>query len=255
MLRKFNYTNRIRILHEDARFSLRPEGGKWSFDASLNLEPYELPADALVFVEAYRQTTWMRFNFGTIDNCTPPDERLLSEFDSPEDILFRVRVTAPGSGEDRHGLLLAEANRVPLRSPEEVQSPSVSLLPVVPCELGAQLWKIDFVDHPRLLLNTAAGNYKQIGIEPGFISVVYPAALREILDRILHREERRDLDAEDWCSRWLTFASDVLGVGAPPESENGPEADDEWIDDAAASFAKKHDLLEKFRTFWMEAEK
>ena len=121
MLRRFNYTNRVRILHEDVRFSLHDEGGCWSFDAVLNLGDYELPADALVCVEAYRQTTWMRFDYGTVSEQVVPANRGLTEFDSPEDIRFRVRVTSRGTEEDPHGLLLAEADRVQLRSPEDKQ--------------------------------------------------------------------------------------------------------------------------------------
>jgi hypothetical protein len=256
MQRTFNYTDRLRILHEDVKFSLRQESGRWGFDATLKLDAYELPVEGLIFVEAYRQTTWMRFDFGTIGNCIVPPERQLTEFDSPEDILFRVRVTSPGTVEEPHGLLLAEANRVPLRGADETENPVTSLLPVIPSDLGAEVWKLDFEDRPRLLLNGAAGNYKQVGLEPGFVAVVYPAALREILYRILHREKYRSLDdSDDWRARWLRFAADILGVGEPPETEDDPEADDIWIDGASAAFASKHALLDKFRMFWTEGEK
>ena len=102
------------------RFSLRPEGRGWGFEAVFELDGCELPAEALVFVEAYRQTTWMRWAWGTVGALQPPANRALAEFDSPDDVLFRVRVTSPGTPEEPHGLLPAEADRVRLRSPEEL---------------------------------------------------------------------------------------------------------------------------------------
>jgi hypothetical protein len=60
-------------------------------------------------------------------------------------------------------LPLAEADRVRLLAPEDIEDPRIPLLPVLPRDLGPELWRIDFEDYPRQLLNTAAGNYKQIG--------------------------------------------------------------------------------------------
>ena len=254
MQRTFNYTDRVRLRQQDVRFSLKPEGRGWSFDAVFEFDGYELPGESLVFVEAYRQTTWMRWPWGTVGALQPPVGRALAEFDSPDDVLFRVRVTSPGTLGEPHGLLLAEADRVRLRAPEDLNDPRTPLLPVVPShDLGDLLWRIDFEDHPRLLINANAGDYKQIGLEPGFVAVVYPAALREVLERILRREQHRDFDdPEHPLSRWLRFAVEVLGVGEPPLESEGEDADDEWIASAVAAFARKHGLLEKFRSFWSE---
>lgn len=253
MLRRFNYTGRVRLLHEDTRVKLKNDPKGWSFDATLALQEYDLPDDALVAIEAYRQTSWMRFDFGTVAAIVPPSDRQLTEFDSPEDILFRVRVTSRGTAEEPHGLLLAEADRVRLLAPEEIEDPRIPLLPVLPADLGPELWRIDFTDYPRLQLNSAAGNYKQIGLDPGFVAVVYPAALREVLGRVLHRESYRDIDEpNDWQAAWLRFAAQVLEVGDPPDESEGDDADDNWIDAAVAAFARKHALLDKFKTFWNE---
>jgi hypothetical protein len=146
---------------------------------------------------------------------------------------------------------------VRLRSPEELNDPRTPLLPVVPShDLGDLVWQIEFDEtdqHPRLLLNADVPNCKHVALEPGFVAVVYPAALGAVLERILHREKHRDFDdAEHPLSRWLRFAEEVLGVGEPPLETEGEEADDEWIESAVAAFARKHGLLEKFRSFWNE---
>ena len=95
MIRRFNYTNRIRILRKDVPIKLREEDGKIFFDADLSaLKEYDLPLESFVFVEAYRQTNWMRFKFGQVGAITPEKNRHLSQFETPEGILFRVKVTA-----------------------------------------------------------------------------------------------------------------------------------------------------------------
>jgi hypothetical protein len=116
-----------------------------NFNADLRLTDHELPAEALVFVEAYRRTTWMRFPFGTVADiqAPPPERRRLSEFDSAEGIRFRVKVTQP---RDEH-ILLAAADRIPLGKPED-EADKEALLPVVPVELGDEVWRVDLDDEP-----------------------------------------------------------------------------------------------------------
>jgi hypothetical protein len=255
MQRTFNYTNRTRLLHQDVRIALKEHSGKFSFDAVLELTDYGLPTEALVFLEAYRQTVWMRFEWGTVGALVEPTNRVLSEFDSPEDILFRVRITSPGTKTDPHGLLLAEADRVRLRSPDETADTTEPLLPVVPFDLGHELWRVDFDQRPRLLLNRLAGDYKQIGHHPAFVAAVYPAAMREILINILLVQKHRDFDdPDDPLSRWLRFGIEVLAVGEPPLEDGEEEAMLLWVGEAVAAFSRKHRLLEKFQEFWTEEE-
>ena len=97
MIRRFNYTDRLRIRRSDVRIVLREEDGKLEFDADLRaLADYDLPPDSLVFIEAYRQTNWMRFPFGQLGAILPGANRVLSQFDSPDGIQFRVKVTPNG---------------------------------------------------------------------------------------------------------------------------------------------------------------
>ena len=181
MIRRFNYTHRIRIRRKDVRITLEEDNGKFSFDADLSaLAGYELPPESLVFVEAYRQTNWMRFDFGQVGAIAPQKNRALSQFDSPEGLLFRVKVTPKG---DIH-TLLAEADRIPLMRPDEAEGERIPLLPVKPQKLGEEIYRVDFSgDRPLLLINSEAGNYTDIGRSPAFVSLVYPAVLREILTR------------------------------------------------------------------------
>src|SRR5438045_682878 len=131
-IRRINSTGRVKILQEDARILLRidPEG-VLAFEASLSFERYRLPGDALVFVEAYRQTTFMRFPHGTVATPRPAHDasRRLTEFPSRDALLFRVKVTSTG---ERLGVLLAEADRIHVSADEEQPDHRIALLPPAP---------------------------------------------------------------------------------------------------------------------------
>lgn len=252
MIRRLNYTGRVKIDRSDVRLSTHERNGGWVFEAGLQLNDYELPADAPVFVEAYRQTTWMRFGFGTVGNlrAPPADQRQLVEFDSPDGVLFRVKVT---QAHDEH-LLLAHADRIPLARPEDAVDRE-SLLPVVPADLGDELWRVSLEDEPQLLVNKSASpDWRQMAQSPLFVSLVYPAVLRQVLTAVLIDHRCRDIDDEsDWCSRWLRFAVGLPGVNPelPPEKD-AEDAVRIWTDDAVAGFARKLQLREKFSGAWQQ---
>ena len=212
-----------------------------SFDAAVDLATYGFPPDAHVFVEAYRQTILMRFDFGTVSAPRAPDNRLLADFPSAEEVLFRVRVTA-ASG--RPGVLLGEADRLRPREPEQTLDRRIPLLPAVPDDLGEEVWRLDFEGGTTLLINRNLSDWKQTVSSDAFRAVVYPAAMRQILDRILLIEKYAHTDdPEDWRSRWLQFASLIQGSGPIPKSRDD---DDDWIENAVAAFARRFRLRERF---------
>jgi len=254
-VRRLNYTGRQRLHHADMRFTIHTGGdGSPTFDADLSFDRYCLPSNAPVFVEAYRQTTWMRFPFGKVGRLHPPDDRRLTEFDSPEGVRFRVRVTSPV---EPIGLELAEADRIEPRKPEEKPENRTPLLTVVPSQnMGDRICRVDFGDgdYPLLLVNAAVGNWKEVVRQPAFISLVYPTALEQILGRILFIENYSETDdAEDWRSQWLRFASLVLDVGNPPALDEREQCD-EWIDNAVAAFCRKFRTLKRFFEYWTHEE-
>jgi hypothetical protein len=253
MLRRINYTGRKRIGREDIRIILYEAGvAPAKFDAQLQLAKYALPSDATVFIEAYRQTFLMRFDFGTVSNLKAPADRNLSEFESPEGILFRVKVT---SQSPEKGKLLAEADRIPFHRADEEQEDRIPILPVVPQDLGPEITKIDFADEPRLLVNSVLPGYRNLALSPAFMSLVYPAALREILTRILRIERHRDTeDAEDWRSKWLLYSMFLPGIGEPPQEEEEDTVVDDWIDEVITAFTRKFGMLQKFESYWREEQ-
>jgi hypothetical protein len=224
-----------------------PSEGPPTFEAKLKLKDYKLPEDALVFVEAYRQTQWMRFPFGKVGSLLPPPDRRLTAFDSPDGILFRVRVT---SSTGHQGVMLAEADKVPVRKAEDEDDNRLPILPVRPAELGSQVWRLDFSDAPVLLINKASGDWRAVTNSPVFRSLACPSALREILTRILFLEDYPDLeDREDWKTRWLLFAAGIPGSAELPPEDDKDRFED-WIETAVEAFAARQHFFDQFLTFW-----
>jgi hypothetical protein len=251
-IRRLNFTGRKRINREHVRIALQEKPGEpATFEADLgDLKEYKLPDDALVFVEARLQTRWMRFPYGTVGAITPCADRRLTEFDATDGVLFSVKVT---SATQRTGMMLAEADRIPVRFPGEVDEPRLPLLPVKAEDLGQEVWRIDFSGPtPMLLINRAAGDKDTIARSPLFMSLVYTAALREILTRIIHVEQYDDYDEEGdgWMDRWLKFATRLPNMGPVP----GKDDDDSelWIDDAVAAFANQQRMLDRFVASWQK---
>jgi hypothetical protein len=251
-IRRLNYTGRKKIRREDVSISLqeRPNSPP-SFDADLSkLSEYNLPLDATVSVEARLQTRWMRFSYGTVGAIAPVADRALTEFDSADGILFSVKVTEVSGAA---GKLLAEADGIPVRFPGETEEKRNPLLPVKADDIGHEVYRLDFSnDPPLLLVNKAAGDKDAIARSPLFMSIVYPAAFREILNRIIHVEEHDDPDDDggSWQSRWLRFAAALPCIGPVPPKEDGHR--EQWIDDAVAAFAKQQDMLARFVAGWQK---
>ncbi len=255
-IRRINSTGRMRIVREDARFFVLPDSdGMLTFDATLNLADYELPSDAQVHVEAYRQTTFMRFPYGTVGAPRPPGNvaRRLTEFASRDSMLFRVKVTSTG---DRAGVLLAEGDRIPVSDDEEQPDNRIPLLPPAPEDLGQEVWRVAIsgAEGPVLLVNSRVDDWKAVAASPLFRSLVYPAAMRHVLWHVYKVEETRVMDdADDWRCRWLMFAAGLPGVVDPPLTSGDDDEWGEWITSAVESFTRQHQMLEHYKGLLAEA--
>ncbi len=252
-VRTLNYTGRKRIQREHSRIAIREEKGGNVFDAGLNLVDYSLPSDACVFVEAYRQTLYMRFDFGHVGAMSIPVDRRLTDFDSTEGVLFRVKVVTKA---DPHGLLLAEADQIRPKTSTDEDENRVPLLPVVPDgNMGDEIWHLEFDDQQTLLkVNSGLGDWRALARDPGFVSLVYPALFRAVLSRILHQEDHRNTeDADDWRSRWLRFAIELPGISNLPSEEDEDRLDD-WIDGAVAAFCRRHNIRATYERYWTGAQ-
>ena len=145
MIKRINYTGRRRINRRHIELKINADGdAPPAFDAELTLGSYELPHNARVFVEAYRQTSWQRFDFGTVGDIKQPDDRQLTAFGSVDGVLFRVKVVeAPeADGDGRPARILRHADRIRPRMPDERQAKS--LLPLDPGDFRDEVWRLEF---------------------------------------------------------------------------------------------------------------
>jgi hypothetical protein len=249
MLRRFNYTGRKRIRQEDVPIKLTGKGAVLEFEADLaSVAKYELPTDAKLFVEAYERAAYMRFDFGTVGAISAParKERLLTEFEGSDAVRFRVKVVDAG----HEGQLLAEADGIFPRTPDETEKDRFPLLPVRSATLGSEVWAIDFPessqDRPVLLVNVEVGDRTALVRSPGFMSLAWPSIVREILKQILVVDGQSDLDDDgDWHCLWLQF-----GKSLHPSSANPPDKPDdasEWIGEVVKAFCEKYKLMSRFK--------
>lgn len=250
-IKRINSTGRKRILREDVDIHLHTtQSGALALEATLNLRDYELPGDSLVFVEAYRQTTFMRFPYGTVaaPAAPPESERYLREFTSPDALLFRVRVT---SAAEPGGMLLAEGDQIPPANDSEQPENRMPLLPPLGEDLGQEAWRVDLggVNGPLLKVNNRVGDWKAAAKSAVFRSLVYPAALRQVLWHIYKVDKVGAMDdMSDWRCRWLAFASSLLGGRNPPVDVDDDDDWESWISEAVESFCSQHRMLEHFKT-------
>ncbi len=248
-VRTLNYTDRKRIRREDACITLYNEEGRHYFTAELELAGYRLPPTSYVYVEAYRQAQYMRFSFGQAGELVEPNDRFLSKFDSPDGVMFRVKVVQELP---RKGLLIAQASQIRPKRHDKADDDRLSLLAVQPVDsLGDQIWRLDFNDEQVILLvNSKLGDKDALVKHPTFRCLVYPEVVRYVLITILKGDKYDDLDdTSNWRTLWLRFARNLGVMTAMPPVTDEARVDD-WIEDVVDKFCRQHQLLSAYTDFW-----
>ncbi|MBS1597068.1 MAG: hypothetical protein JST75_02500 [Bacteroidetes bacterium] len=250
MIRRFNYTGRIKIPRNRVDISLFKDNTGKYFKAKINLEGLNLPSEAKIYVEPNYKGVYQRFYFGTISNFKEPDNTRLDELPETELAYFDVSVVDEQS---KVGLLLGKAKGIPV-SADGKPNDRMPLLFVNPTDLKNQLWKLSFDSsddgRPILEINKDIPELNEMmKNDMKFISLVYPAAFRGVLARIV---EEGEFDAGDdsWITQWLKFLSLGLGIKSIPDinDENRilTSEQEAWIDECVNEYCKKFQLFEKF---------
>lgn len=249
MPRRFNYTNRQRILREHVGVRIVKEGPTLAFDADLDLTSYEfekMSPRPKIYLEAYRGGTasWKRFDFGRAGLLAPPEDRSLADFRVPEGVLFRVRVTA--TDPTGAGRLVGEADGIRPKLPGEHEHAVQPLIQHLSADdIGDELWRVDFAgDMPLLKVNSRLPmGVDQFLVNPQYRAVFAPAVMRQVLSRILLIEKYSgdEDDDADWRQRWLRFGALISGVESPGPAETmqAVEEVEGWIDTAVEGFARR----------------
>ncbi len=213
MIRRFNYTNRKRIGSDHVALTVNPSSsGPATFDAALKLEGSELPPEAAIFLEAYYKSSYMRFPFGTVEKPVTPADRRLTDIDRGNTVFFRLKIVDTSTSTGR---ILAEVEDLTAQESGGSGIGKYCLLPVRFTDLGQLVWRLDLDgSRPVLEVNRFDGVETFVKKDPLFLALVFPAAVRQILEYILVENEHDDIDDEsDWQSLWLRFAQCFRGRG------------------------------------------
>lgn len=259
-IRRLNYTNRKRLKLGDISIIVRASKDiAPSFGARLDLSDYSFPPDANVFIEAYRQAMLMRFPCGTVGALICSDNQTLKQFESTEDVLFRVKVVAACGNA---GIILGEADQI---RPSTEEQRSENREPLLPVHYDPGLRDLPFRlsfegEKPVILINGTIPGRESFGSSTEFLALVFPQILREILTRVLLIEQWEfdstegltpDYEDDDWRNQWLRFSLNIPGVtNIPPPDEKGEQERISWIDDTVAAFARRLQVMEAFHQFW-----
>lgn len=247
--RRINSTNRKRIGHEavDIRLLETPRGSPQKASAILQLERFEFPSSALVVIEAYRSSSLMRFECGTIGAPKIPPVMVLNEIDEGGNVQFRVKVV---DLDGVVGKLLGSASRIRPISNDDDKGRR-TLLPIKWSKtLGPELWEVTGdEDHPpALVLNLyATGLDNKIMSDPTLRGVIMPAAFRIVLEKLIALPQPDDDDEGDWKNDWLKFCQEELEVEEEPY-ELDSEQRRKWVSECVRAFAEKAGFLELVRT-------
>ncbi len=240
MLRKLNFTERVKLPRNQVRVTLRREAdGVLAFDPALSFEGITAPSDARVYIEAYHRTSFMRFDCGSVGALSIPSDRRLTEIDGSS-VRFRVKIV------DAHRILaVADDIRVTERAPNA--SGRVPLLPVQFTDaLDQQAWRVVFEpDTPVLELNNRIADIERIARDDTlFFALVYPAAVRAILTQILLIDRHEAFEeSTEWWALWIRWAQRYLSAPLPDDPDDAPG----WIEDVVAAFASHHRLADRLR--------
>ncbi len=248
MIRRFNYTGRVKIPQNRIDVSLLQDNAGKYFKAKINLDGLNFPPHAKVIIEPNYKGIYQRFYFGTVDNIQQPHSTRLDELPDTEMAYFDVSVV---DEQGEIGLLLGKAKGI-IVGTKGSPNDRLPLLYVNPVDLKDQFWKLSFDSsddgRPILEINNKIPGFSELLKSKDFICFVYPVAFRLVLHRILE-EDDFDVESDSWIAQWIKFLNIVLGIKSLPELEGDeghtPEKE-AWVDDCVNEYCKKFKLFEKF---------
>ena len=252
-MRKYNYTGRKRINKEDFVLSMHSvsesNNSYFEFEIEESITSKFNPASNLV-LEAYHRSTFMRFDWGKVNNLKPAKDRYLNAFTDPELIQFRIKIIS------ELGMIEALADQVKPESDKE-KSYSQGILAVQNTDLEGSIWEIEFDEddnvNPLLKIDTEIDK-NRLNHNIQLKASILPRAFHAILTEILFFSDGAfDFTTEEkdtnWRSRWWLFCEKLDRKLSFDEVSGMTEEDKKaWIDATVAFFSRKmnfkNDLLD-----------
>ena len=247
--RRINSTGRKRIERKciEINMMMSLPGEPLSASVKLDLQGQGFPDNASVAIEAYRRSSGMRFDCGTVDALSVPDPLVLREVDRSGSVLFRLKVV---DNELEPGKILGSAERLQPKDGEDSENRR-SIFPVLYSDLEEDVWKveIEYGDGPTLILNKRIPDFSyELRKSPMIQGILLPAALRFVLEELVRSSETGESEDEsDWKEKWLRYCDVELGVKNDPRDLSGDEAKKDWIDYAAKKFCAKYQFAGRIK--------
>ncbi len=246
MIRRLNYTGRKLIPHDRLLINVRKIDGKRAFNAEMELEGLGFPAESRIYIEPYYKSSYMRFDFGTIDNFSPPLITYLSEIPDTDQVLFKVKVVGVNGSS---GKLLGLAEKVIPKSEETETIGRTPLLPVdFSKDLGHQIFQIFFDEEGNrviLEINSKIENGPEFIRSNEFKSLVLPAVVRLIAERLKNHDY--DPDSNRWEDMWLKFFYTRINIDEKPVYDGyNQDMIDDWLESMVNTFCRKFEVFQNF---------
>ncbi|MBZ2168294.1 hypothetical protein [Marinobacter sp. F4216] len=227
-MKRFNFTGRKKILRDDISIRLRGKADeKPRVDVSVDLAEYDLSPDSTVFLEAQWKTRFSREALGRVSRSVRKNDIVLEEFDDAEGLSFRIKVV-----DQTRGRLEAIAENIrPHDKDDQPDQNHKSILPVASADLSGYgaLWRVEYTDQQATLqIEQELGGKDQVVRSLLFRGFILPAAMRQILARIVYSDWDPELsDPDELSTRWLLFARQI-GAGVPDQNADDHE---DWLDE------------------------
>jgi len=244
--KRLNYTNLRHLSEGDVRLTVITDAMPPSLRIDYLSLGKRIPDDAEVSVEAYRGSTgeYERFDFGNATTFKSNPHfgpmRQFRRVDDPIGMTYRLKVT-----DELTGRLIAEIDRVKTIMAGADENPH-EFIRVRYRPLGGELWRITveedgaFIEIEKSL--PVEGIY--LWDDPKFQCMIYPAALRLIAEKLMNEERYQDTE---WGRKCMTFLRSLAPSFADIEKNSSPEELDQCIDQAARTFANRHNLVGRIK--------
>lgn len=245
MIRKFNYTNRYKIARESVDIKISKISTKSFLHFNLDKTNLKFPDTSKVYVEAFYGPDSIRFDFGTFSHTRPPSDTDISSISNLSDrIYFHLKIV-----DERNdvGLILGECKIYDLTD-EKAPAGKTCIFGVANVKIDTdEIWRVNLdrnQEMPVLEVNQRIEGIQEMAKnDRSFIALVYPSAIRRILEFIQNSQDA-DLDSESWCSKWLVFGEKLAGRKHPSDNDDDEWGD--WIDSVISRFNSNNATLEGF---------
>jgi hypothetical protein len=244
---QINHTDRQSIERDRVSIQLFKQYAPWRFDLTLDLDDFEFEDNARVVVEATHLIVTERFEFGTVGTPYPLGDTELEFLTGRPNLYFRVKIVDP----DGSGLILAEADRVPVTGSASSPDRRVKLLDYQESEDRPLPWWMDFNSTlPAVVVNTAISENGVFAKSNNFRGLNAAAIVEQVLTHLCFVSDYEDYEDDEngeegtWQSLWLRFIKQFNGEDFDPV-EASPQSKSEWIDHSVDMFARRYRPIQK----------